>query len=67
MPIKWRQGDQEGSRHTERSATRMLSDPLLVSTLIADAFSKGKYTVLADVYTKDDEQITCLEATIHFG
>ncbi|MDI1488787.1 MAG: Phosphatidylglycerol/phosphatidylinositol transfer protein [Ramalina farinacea] len=27
----------------------------------------GKYTVLADVYTKDDEQITCLQATVHFG
>ncbi|KAL9595611.1 MAG: hypothetical protein Q9219_006348 [cf. Caloplaca sp. 3 TL-2023] len=26
----------------------------------------GKYTVLADVYTKDDEKITCLMATVHF-
>ncbi|KAI4176747.1 MAG: hypothetical protein LQ343_000840 [Gyalolechia ehrenbergii] len=26
----------------------------------------GKYTVLADVYTKDDEKITCLQATVHF-
>ena len=29
--------------------------------------SKGTYHVLADVYTKDDEEITCLEATVHFG
>ncbi|KAL2159400.1 hypothetical protein VTH06DRAFT_2404 [Thermothelomyces fergusii] len=26
----------------------------------------GKYTVQADVYTKDGEQITCLTATVHF-
>ncbi|KAL8780486.1 MAG: hypothetical protein Q9213_006446 [Squamulea squamosa] len=28
---------------------------------------RGSYTVLADVYTKDDEQITCLKATVHFS
>ncbi|KEZ41006.1 hypothetical protein SAPIO_CDS7034 [Scedosporium apiospermum] len=27
----------------------------------------GKYTVLADVYTKDDEPITCLQATVVFA
>lgn len=27
---------------------------------------QGKYTVLADVYTKDDEKITCLQATVTF-
>ncbi|KAJ9669714.1 Phosphatidylglycerol/phosphatidylinositol transfer protein [Coniosporium apollinis] len=27
----------------------------------------GKYTVLADVYTKEDKRITCLTATITFG
>ncbi|KAM7195674.1 ML domain containing protein [Naviculisporaceae sp. PSN 640] len=27
----------------------------------------GKYTVLADVYTKDDEHITCLTASVTFG
>ncbi|KAK3306585.1 ML domain-containing protein [Chaetomium strumarium] len=27
----------------------------------------GKYTVNADVYTKDDEHITCLTATVTFG
>lgn len=27
----------------------------------------GKYTVLADVFTKDDEHITCLTATVTFG
>ncbi|KAK3944887.1 ML domain-containing protein [Diplogelasinospora grovesii] len=27
----------------------------------------GKYTVNADVYTKDDEHITCLTATVVFG
>ncbi|KAI1323187.1 ML domain-containing protein [Xylariaceae sp. FL0255] len=27
----------------------------------------GKYTVTADVYTKDDEPITCLQATVTFG
>ncbi|KAL8944373.1 MAG: hypothetical protein Q9211_000607 [Gyalolechia sp. 1 TL-2023] len=26
----------------------------------------GKYTVLADVYTQDDDKITCLKATVHF-
>jgi hypothetical protein len=26
----------------------------------------GKYTVLADVYTKDNEKITCLTATVWF-
>lgn len=28
--------------------------------------SQGKYTVLADVYTVDDEPITCLTATVTF-
>lgn len=28
---------------------------------------RGTYTVLADVYTKDDEQVTCLKATAHFS
>ncbi|KAL2016644.1 hypothetical protein VTK56DRAFT_3224 [Thermocarpiscus australiensis] len=27
----------------------------------------GKYTVQADVYSKDDEHITCLTATVFFG
>ncbi|OJD14789.1 hypothetical protein AJ78_04911 [Emergomyces pasteurianus Ep9510] len=27
----------------------------------------GKYTVLADVYTKDKERITCLKAEVTFG
>lgn len=27
----------------------------------------GTYTVLADVYTIDNERITCLEATVQFG
>ena len=26
----------------------------------------GKYTVVADVYTKDEEKITCLTATVEF-
>ncbi|KAI4120482.1 MAG: hypothetical protein LQ338_006992 [Usnochroma carphineum] len=26
----------------------------------------GTYTVLADAYTKDDDRITCLKATVHF-
>lgn len=26
----------------------------------------GKYTVLADVFTKDDRKITCLTATVEF-
>jgi hypothetical protein len=30
-------------------------------------FSQGKYTVLADVYTGDDIQITCLTATVQFS
>ena len=27
---------------------------------------QGQYTVLADVYTDDDEPITCLEASVKF-
>lgn len=27
---------------------------------------QGKYTVLADVYTKDNEKVTCLQAEVHF-
>lgn len=30
-------------------------------------YQQGKYTVLADVYTKDDEPITCLTATVVFS
>ena len=26
----------------------------------------GKYSVIADAYTKDDEKITCLTATVEF-
>jgi hypothetical protein len=26
----------------------------------------GKYTVLADVVTKDSEQVTCMEAVVYF-
>lgn len=29
--------------------------------------SQGTYTVLADVYSKDNKRITCLEASVHFG
>jgi hypothetical protein len=28
---------------------------------------QGKYTVRADVYSADDEHITCLTATVVFG
>jgi hypothetical protein len=28
---------------------------------------QGKYTVLADVFTADDVQITCLTATVTFS
>lgn len=27
---------------------------------------KGKYTVMADAYTKDKKKITCLEAVVYF-
>ncbi len=27
---------------------------------------QGKYTVLADVYTKGNEKVTCLKAEVHF-
>jgi hypothetical protein len=33
----------------------------------ADKRLQGKYTVVADVYTKDDEPITCLKATVVFS
>ena len=28
---------------------------------------QGKYTILANVYTKDGDKVTCLTATVHFG
>lgn len=28
---------------------------------------QGKYTVIADVFTADDEPITCLTATVDFS
>ena len=28
---------------------------------------QGTYTVLADVYTKEAKQVTCLKATVHFS
>jgi ML domain len=28
---------------------------------------KGKYTVMADVYTVDKEKVTCMESTVVFG
>ena len=28
---------------------------------------QGTYTVFADAYTKDDEPIICLEATVNFA
>ena len=27
---------------------------------------KGKYTVMADVYTEDKEEVTCLESVVYF-
>ena len=35
--------------------------------IFVDDYTQGKYTVLADVYTKDDEPITCLTAQVVFG
>lgn len=34
---------------------------------LANYCAQGKYTVLADVYTKDDKPITCLTATVVFS
>ena len=33
---------------------------------LPDRIPPGKYTVLADVYTESDEQITCLNAMVQF-
>ncbi|CAI4216948.1 unnamed protein product [Parascedosporium putredinis] len=41
--------------------------PPLHSTLANPFVSQGRYTVLADVYTKDDEPITCLQASVVFS
>ena len=35
--------------------------------LINNFVTQGTFNVEADVYTKDDEKITCLQATINFG
>lgn len=39
----------------------------LFMTHLANHRAQGKYTVLADVYTKDDKPITCLTATVVFS
>ena len=41
--------------------------PLLALWDQASNVLQGTYTVLADVYSKDNKRITCLEATTHFG
>ncbi|KAK4130010.1 hypothetical protein BT67DRAFT_248529 [Trichocladium antarcticum] len=40
---------------------------ILKSVDLPKEIPPGKYTVTADVYTKDDEHITCLTATVVFG
>ena len=42
------------------------SDVLSPDLSRANGFVKGTYHVLADVFTKDNEKITCLEATVTF-
>lgn len=39
----------------------------IVAELETDTHAQGKYTVEADVYTKDDDHITCLKATVWFN
>lgn len=34
---------------------------------VSNTLPQGKYTVEAEVYTKDDEPITCLKATVVFN
>lgn len=48
-------------RRSNAIAARRRNRHLLTAT------PQGKYTVLADVYTKDDKPITCLTATVVFG
>ena len=36
------------------------------SVQIPEQVPKGKYTVMADVYTVDKEKVTCLESTVFF-
>ena len=43
-----------------RSIPRLHTDSVLID-------EQGKYTVLADVFTADDVQITCLTATVAFS
>jgi len=40
--------------------------PLSWDHQLIHAVFQGKYTVLADVYTKENEQITCLTAQVKF-
>jgi hypothetical protein len=40
---------------------------ILKSVELPKEIPPGKYTVQADVYSKDDEHITCLTATVAFG
>ena len=44
---------------------RSLSTPFFAFSFVLIPV-QGKYTVLADVYTKDDAKVVCLEATVHF-
>jgi hypothetical protein len=45
-----------------RPAATLRSDPVANKLPL-----QGKYTVQADVFTKDDDHITCLTATVFFG
>lgn len=48
--------------------SRLYVIPLfLCANSVPNTLSQGKYTVEADVYTKDDEPITCLKATVTFN
>lgn len=51
----------------EQAAELQLLPQLKFAFDILTVSLQGKYTILANVVTKDDDKITCLTATVHFG
>jgi hypothetical protein len=46
---------------------RLVSPPFFLDALLKTRDSQGRYTVVADVYTKDHKKITCITAQVQFG
>ena len=63
---------EPGSRDIEKAVDLPKEIPpvsnvvIIIGPTTVLTFSQGKYTVEADVYTKDDRPITCLTASVSF-